>query len=127
MCRKSKIRCGGLMCLISFVLLSLLGPATIVSADLIGYWPLDEGAGFTTADMSPAEYGFDGTLVGGPTWTGGQFGKTFLASGNRHNLRALADQFQGDRSPDPARRARNNRSAVFDFASCHLKCHPHGP
>ena len=51
----------------------------------------------------------------------GQFGKTFFASGNRHNSRALADQFQGDRPPYPARCARNNRSAVFDFASCHLK------
>jgi len=56
-----------------------------VSADitdgLIGYWPLDEGAGTTTADMSPAEYGFDGTLVGGPAWTGGQFGSALSFDG----------------------------------------------
>ncbi|MHC4206918.1 MAG: LamG domain-containing protein, partial [Planctomycetota bacterium] len=56
-----------------------------VSADitdgLIGYWPLDEGAGFTTADMSEAGYGFDGTLTGGPIWTGGQFGSALNFDG----------------------------------------------
>lgn len=44
-----------------------------VTDGLIGYWPLDEGTGLSTADMSPAEYGFDGTLIGSPVWTGGQF------------------------------------------------------
>jgi hypothetical protein len=48
---------------------------------LIAYWPLDEGAGITTADRSPAEYGFHGTLVGGPTWTGGQFGNALNFDG----------------------------------------------
>src|SRR3989344_1481591 len=33
---------------------------------LIGYWPLDEGSGTTTADVSG--YGNSGTLTGGPTW-----------------------------------------------------------
>ena len=33
---------------------------------LIGYWPLDEGSGTSTADVSG--YGNSGTLTGGPTW-----------------------------------------------------------
>jgi hypothetical protein len=45
-----------------------------ITDGLIGYWPLDEGTGITTADMAPVGYGNDGTLVGGPGWTSGQFG-----------------------------------------------------
>ncbi len=41
---------------------------------LIGYWPLDEGTGLATADIAPAGYGHDGTLVDGPVWTDGLFG-----------------------------------------------------
>ena len=70
--------------ILSIVMCMLVTSGTM-SADiadgLIGYWPLDEGAGITTADMSPAEYAFDGTLVGGPTWTGGQFGNALNFDG----------------------------------------------
>jgi len=68
MSKKSKIRCGGLMCLISFVLLLLLGPATIVSADLIGYWPLDGNPN----DLSGN--GYDGVAEGGITYEEGVLG-----------------------------------------------------
>jgi len=71
--------------LIFVIVASLLVLSNSVSAELadglIGYWPLDEGTGITTADRSPAEYGFDGTLVGGPIWTGGQFGNALNFDG----------------------------------------------
>ncbi|MCK4294838.1 MAG: discoidin domain-containing protein, partial [Planctomycetes bacterium] len=44
-----------------------------ITDGLIGYWPLDEGSGTTTADVAPAGHGNDGTLVDGPLWTSGQF------------------------------------------------------
>lgn len=70
---------------VSAIVLCMLVIKSSVSADitdgLIGYWPLDEGIETTTADMSPAEYGFDGTLVGGPVWTGGQFGSALSFDG----------------------------------------------
>jgi len=53
----------------------------IFAVGLIGYWPLNEGSGTTTADMAPAGYGFDGTLIGGPTWTSGQFGNALSFDG----------------------------------------------
>jgi len=49
------------------VLLSLLGWATSVSADLVGYWPLDEGSGTIAHDLSGN--GNDGTLMGNPQWS----------------------------------------------------------
>ena len=45
-----------------------------ITDGLIGYWPLDEGSGITTADMAPAGHGNDGALVNGPVWTSGKFG-----------------------------------------------------
>ncbi|GAI85876.1 unnamed protein product, partial [marine sediment metagenome] len=65
MCKKSKIRCGGLIYLTSFVL--VLGLASIAaSADLVAHWDFEEGSGDTTtaAVGSPDA---DGTLVG-TTW-----------------------------------------------------------
>jgi hypothetical protein len=44
-----------------------------ITDGLIGYWPLDEGSGTTTADMAPAGHGNDGALVNGPVWTIGKF------------------------------------------------------
>ncbi|UCF16625.1 MAG: discoidin domain-containing protein, partial [Phycisphaerales bacterium] len=70
---------------VSAIVMCMLVMSGSVSADitdgLIGYWPLDEGTGTTTLDMSPAEYGFDGTFVGGPVWTDGQFGKALSFDG----------------------------------------------
>jgi hypothetical protein len=34
--------------------------------DLLGYWPLDEGAGDTTTDATG--HGHDGSLLNGPAW-----------------------------------------------------------
>ncbi len=56
------------------VLVILNSVCADITDGLIGYWPLDEGTGITTADMAPVGYGNDGTLVGGPGWTSGQFG-----------------------------------------------------
>jgi len=39
---------------------------TGTEANLVGYWPLDEGSGTTTSDFT--SNGNDGTLIGGPTW-----------------------------------------------------------
>ncbi|MGD8500988.1 MAG: LamG domain-containing protein, partial [Phycisphaerales bacterium] len=70
---------------VSAMVVCILVISSSVSADitdgLIGYWPLDEGTGTRTADMSPAEHGFDGTLIGGPVWTGGQFGSALHFDG----------------------------------------------
>jgi len=58
-----------LMYLLSVVLVLVLA-AGVANADiktgLVGYWPLNEGAGDTTADMSGN--GHDGTLHNGATW-----------------------------------------------------------
>ncbi|MFO7659159.1 MAG: LamG-like jellyroll fold domain-containing protein [Bacteroidales bacterium] len=67
---------GPVFLLILFAL--FLGQATTVvcqtdlSDELVGYWPLDEGTGITTADES--ELTNTGTLVGGPEWVEGVFG-----------------------------------------------------
>ena len=61
--------CRRLFCLISFVLVAGLAVG-VANADiqtgLVGYWPLNEGAGDTAADMSGN--GHDGTLNNGATW-----------------------------------------------------------
>jgi len=64
MCRKLNIRCGRLICSISFVL--VLSVVSSASADLVAHWDLEEGSGSTTtaAVGSPDA---DGTLVGA-TW-----------------------------------------------------------
>ena len=43
---------------------------------LVGYWPLDEGTGTTAYDVSGN--GNVGTLVNGPSWTGGKVGNGAL-------------------------------------------------
>ena len=52
-------------------------PKPLVDAALLGYWPLDEGSGTTTADAS-------GKLVGrinGAVWTTGKFGSALRFDG----------------------------------------------
>jgi hypothetical protein len=57
-----------LICLISFVLaLSLAG---IASAELVAYWPLDEGSGTTAVDVTGN--GHDGTIGGTARWVTGK-------------------------------------------------------
>ncbi|MHC4242714.1 MAG: LamG-like jellyroll fold domain-containing protein [Planctomycetota bacterium] len=61
--------CKHLICLVSFILLVGLavGAANAdIQTGLVGYWPLNEGAGDTAADMSGN--GHDGTLNNGATW-----------------------------------------------------------
>ncbi|RKS73779.1 glycosyl hydrolase family 2 [Motilibacter peucedani] len=45
-----------------------------------GYWPLDEGSGTVTEDLSGGAH--DGTLVNGPTWTAGTSGKALQFNGS---------------------------------------------
>jgi len=63
MCRKSKIRCGGLICLASFVLVLGLCPHLAHGeAGLVGYWKFDELSGTTAADSAGGDN--NGTLKG---------------------------------------------------------------
>jgi len=55
-----------------FSLILLLGLAAVSSADLVAYWPMDEGIGVITPDKSGN--GLDGTLVGSPSFAAGVFG-----------------------------------------------------
>jgi len=67
-----------LIYLISFVLLlSVTGNA---SAELVGYWKFDEGAGTIAYDSSGN--GLDGTLKGNPKWVAGQLGGALDFDGN---------------------------------------------
>ncbi len=62
MCRKSA-------CLILFVLVAGRVPGAVladIQTGLVGYWPLDEGTGKTTADKSGN--GHEGTLYNGAGW-----------------------------------------------------------
>ena len=49
-----------------FSLIILLGLAAVSVADVVVYWPMDEGSGDTTADITGN--GHDGTLMGGIAW-----------------------------------------------------------
>jgi hypothetical protein len=58
--------------LVSFVLLLSIGIGTL-NADLVAYYPLDEGSGSIATDASGN--GHDGTLKGDPAWIPGKFGQ----------------------------------------------------
>ncbi|MHC4206476.1 MAG: PA14 domain-containing protein, partial [Planctomycetota bacterium] len=58
-----------LICLISFVL--VLGLAGSTLAELVAYWPLDEGSGTTAVDVIG---GYDGTIGGTANWVPGMNG-----------------------------------------------------
>jgi hypothetical protein len=49
--------------------LCVLGLASAASADLVGWWKLDDGAGTVAKDSSGN--GYDGTFVGSPKWATG--------------------------------------------------------
>ncbi len=72
MCKKSNIRCGGLIYLLFFVLVLGLVLTRAAKADLVGRWMLDEGSGTTVSDASGN--GNDGTFVGAPEWVAGVSG-----------------------------------------------------
>jgi len=59
-----------LVCLICLVV--VLSMAANCSANLVGWWRLDEGSGTTVADSSGG--GNDGTFTGSPQWTTGKVG-----------------------------------------------------
>ena len=61
-----------LIYLVSFVLVLGLTTSTAV-ADLVAYYPLDEGSGNTAIDASGN--GHNGTLNGNPMWIAGKFGR----------------------------------------------------
>ena len=67
--------CGRLTNLIFLGLtLALITAGTAKAFDindpyLVGYWSFDEGAGTVATDLS--ENGYDGTLLGGTSWTDG--------------------------------------------------------
>ncbi len=54
--------------------------AGVASADLVAHWRLDDGAGTTAVDSSGN--GYDGTLMGDPTWTAGVFKGALEFDGN---------------------------------------------
>lgn len=56
--------CGRTIYIFSLIL--VLGLASVTLADLVAYWPLDEGSGDTTADVT--ENGHDGILKNGVVW-----------------------------------------------------------
>ncbi|MHC4494231.1 MAG: hypothetical protein ACYSYM_00240 [Planctomycetota bacterium] len=67
--------------LISFVLVLALATTSVgqdIAEGLVGYWPLDEGGGTTTADASGN--GNDGTL-NAPKWDAGKFGSALNFDG----------------------------------------------
>jgi len=83
-----------LIYLISFVL--LLGLISDASAELVGQWKLDDGAGTTALDATGN--GNNGTLEDGPTVVDGQFGQALAFEGSRVVIPAsdslTADLFQ---------------------------------
>jgi len=84
-----------LIYLVSFVLLLYL--ASSASAELVGYWKLDEGTGNTVYDSST--FGNDGTLEDDPTFVEGKFGPALAFEVSRVAIPAsnslTADLFQG--------------------------------
>jgi len=69
-----------LFCLALFGLLLVLTAGTAV-AELVAYYPLDEGSGSVAADASGN--GHDGEIIGEPTWVDGQpgFGRALYFNG----------------------------------------------
>ena len=55
---------------------------SVVKADLVGWWRLDEGAGTTAFDSSGN--GRDGTLNGDPQWVAGYLGGALEFDGDDH-------------------------------------------
>ncbi len=66
---------------------------TVATANLIAYWPLDDGAGNTAADVVG---NFDGTLEGDSAWDGnGQMGGALVLDGDGDYIQTpLMDELQ---------------------------------
>ena len=83
MCKKSKIRCGGLIFLVSLVFVlgsAWTSPAEAAAPGLVGWWRFDEGSGTIASDSSG--YGNDGTLGGNATWDEGLYGGSLYVDGS---------------------------------------------
>ena len=78
--------CGKKTNLIFLGLALALIPASTARAfdlndpDLVAYWSFNEGAGTIANDLS--ENGYDGTLVGGTSWTDGIYGSALQFNGS---------------------------------------------
>ncbi len=72
--------CTKLIYLVSFILVLGLTLTNSASAELVGWWKLDDGSGTTALDSSGN--GNDGTLQGDPQWVEGQFGGALEGDGN---------------------------------------------
>jgi hypothetical protein len=73
--------CKKLIYLVCFVLVPGLTLTSTACADLIGHWPLDEGAGTTVADVSGR--GHNGFFAEGtPEWVEGMFGNALRFNGS---------------------------------------------
>ncbi len=82
MCKKSKIRCGGLIYLTSFVLvlgLILTRAADAADPSLVGWWKFDESSGTKAFDSSGNNY--HGTVTGAE-WVTGQLGGALNVTGS---------------------------------------------
>ena len=120
--------CKKLIYLVSFVLVLGLTLTSPAGADLIGYWPLDEGAGATVADVSgKGHHGF--FAEGTPEWVEGKFGKALKFNGsNKVEIPdhpdfhmedavsvALWAQPEGDQ-PDYAKLFCKNKTSEYPYA-----------
>jgi len=61
------------------ILAVVLGLAPAATAVQLGWWALDDGTGTVAKDRSGN--GHDGTLMNGPTWVNGKFGKALQLDG----------------------------------------------
>ena len=57
----------------------VLGAAASASAGLVAHWKLDDGSGTVASDSGGQ--GFNGTLIGGPTWVAGNDGGALQLDG----------------------------------------------
>jgi len=70
---------------VSFLLVLSLTLTNTASAELVGWWKLDDGSGTTAFDSSGN--GNDGTLEGDPQWVEGQLGGALEGDGNGDYIR----------------------------------------
>lgn len=89
--------CRKLMYSVSFILVLVLALTSMAKADLVAYWPLDEGTGTIAVDVSGN--GNDATINGNPTWQEGVFGQALAFDGSSDYLQASVDNVPIGSSP----------------------------
>jgi hypothetical protein len=77
--------CRKLIYLVSFALILDVSFASMVSAELVGWWKLDETSGDIAYDSSGN--GNDGTLQGDPQWVAGKLGGALEGDGTGDYVR----------------------------------------